>query len=140
MISKKFQFNSLFCFLLKDESSNINVVFGDFPSEKDVTEVEIDSFDTSINYTLRIEAVPMNNLTVNGEVVERQVACEKNETSMSWLNCLQSVGQNFTPKKCQNLAEFKFSYTFENAKEYESQNIKAKQFNHVVNLSCNISF
>jgi len=128
---------------LKDNASTINVTFENFGSITQSadgvmlkeTEIELDSFDNLLNYTFSIEAIPMNNLTVNDQMVEHE-SCRNNESSMPWLNCLKSQVLTFSPEKCQNTKVLEFSYKINNIEEYTSANIIPKKFKHSVKLSC----
>lgn len=77
----------------------------------------------------------MNDLTLDGKKVP-QINCQ-NESTMPWLNCLESVGSQLKPEKCLNSKSLKLSYTYENEQEYRQ---KAKEFTHTVEFECTLKF
>lgn len=102
-------------------------------------EVQIDSFRAGLEYSFRMESLPLDGLAVaSQESTTKQLAqtypCKPRV--YPWLNCLESAKLTLSTPKCQSSFNLTFKSYVNNLNVYANQNIKPLEFTHQFKLIC----
>lgn len=108
-----------------------NITFNDVKLENGTESVEVSSFENSIAYEVRVEALPLSKIIVNHATVPSD---ECNSTSYPWLKCLKSSKLDIKASKCSNTVKANFTYEFDNENIYSELNLVTPHFSKIINL------
>ncbi len=93
-----------------------------------------DPFSFQLKYTLKIEALPMEYLIINGESLKTAQPCVP---STNTLNCLTSKGTlDYKNKTLLENVDFELSYGFNADLCFQNLNLSAKAFAKSINIFC----
>lgn len=100
-------------------------------------EVAVKSFDEKVNFKFSYEALPLNRLKFNDQVLtDRQVTpCSP---TTPWLSCLESTNLEVKLEKCQNKYPLKIDYEYDYKDEFEGvlKNPLSRPMQYAIELSC----
>lgn len=90
--------------------------------------IEIGSFGDDIEFSVRIEALPLDKIIIDNKMVDSNDCENNNETSTPFLRCLESSVQTKKVPKCHKKLDIVYTYAYDNEDIYKGKNLTKKQF------------
>lgn len=123
-----FDENCTFNIFAWDDIMQVDIWFHDSTADT----VTIKSFKDSIPYSVQVEALPLNEIVINNEIVN-STPCV-NSTNYPWLNCLKNDDLSINAKHCENQAAVNVTYRFENEDQYSVLNLVTKYYHQTIKV------